>query len=69
MKGFLRREWLSLLLWGGSACVFWYSLSVDRSALNEAIGLIICGLVYETIHRIFGTHSEDRASAIRFGGF
>ncbi len=60
MNAFLRKNWLPIILWSGAAAILWYALSVDRSKLGGAIGLIATGLLFEFIHRVFGTHSEDR---------
>jgi hypothetical protein len=60
MVAFIRKTWLPIILWSGAAVILWYALAVDRSKLGGAIGLIATGLLFEVIHRIFGTHSEDQ---------
>jgi len=60
MREFIRREWLTLILWTLTGALLWYALSVDRSELIGAYGLIATGICWEFIHRVFGSNKRDR---------
>jgi len=60
MREFIRREWLTLVLWTLTGALLWYALAVDRSKLVGAYGLIATGIFWEFIHRTFGSRWRDR---------
>ena len=60
MGQFIRREWLTLVLWSFAGAVLWYALAVDRSKLIGAIGFIGLGAFWEFTDRVFGLNRRDR---------
>lgn len=60
MRQFIRREWLTVVLWSLAGALLWYALAVDRSKLTGAYGLIATGVFWELIYRVFGPNRRDR---------
>jgi hypothetical protein len=61
MKELLRREWLTLLIWGAVVILLWNAFATGEPSRVEAIGLLVLTLLYEFIARVFGTNKEDKA--------